>query len=259
MIARTLALTVLTGTISLAAAGTLADSHGGGEASTLASALADPHRLDADRERDARSRPDVTLPLLGLSPGDRVADIFAGGGYYSELIGRVVGEDGEVLLVNNAAYAQFAGKALKARMDRRDVGPITIHTREADNLDLGTNTLDAALIIMSYHDLYHVDADNGWAAIDAADFLGQIATALKPGGRFLIVDHHAEPGSDKAAAQDLHRIDAAFTKRDITSHGFKLVGESDVLRNPDDDYSVNVFDPSVRGNTDRFVLVFEKT
>ena len=114
------------------------------------------------------------LALLALEPGDRVADIFAGGGYYSELIATVVGDDGEVLLLNNAAYKAFASKGLAARTEGRDIGSVTIYDREAENLDLGENSLDAALIIMSYHDLYHVDEKNGWRAIDAEDFLGQI-------------------------------------------------------------------------------------
>ncbi|MEE4110007.1 MAG: methyltransferase domain-containing protein [Halieaceae bacterium] len=221
--------------------------------------LAKPGRLPADVARDARSRPDVTLPMLNLKAGDRVADIFAGGGYYSELLAAIVGAAGEVLLVNNAAYMEFAGQAIAARKRGRDIGPVTIHTREAADLDLGENTLDAALIIMSYHDLYHVNEAEGWSEIDADDFLSQIATALKPGGRFLVVDHYAEPGSGSSAAQDLHRIDPEFAKRDIQQHGFRLVGESDVLRNPEDDHSVTVFDESVRGRTDRFILVFEKT
>jgi predicted methyltransferase len=227
-------------------------------AASVEDAINKSGRLDADVTRDARSRPDVTLPLLALEPGDRVADIFAGAGYYSELIATVVGDGGEVLLVNNAAYKQFASKGLAARTEGRDIGSVTIHDREAENLDLGENTLDAALIIMSYHDLYHVDEKNGWRAIDTADFLGQIHRALKPGGRFLIVDHYAAPGSGSAAAQDLHRIDVEFARADISSRGFRLAGSSDALRNPDDDHAIMVFDPAVRGKTDRFILVFEK-
>ena len=228
-------------------------------ADRVAEAIAKPGRLAGDIERDARSRPDLVLPWLELEPGDRVADIWAGGGYYSELIASVVGDEGEVLLVNNAAYAAFAKKSLDERLGNREVAAITLHTREAADLELGTGTLDAALIVMSYHDTYHVDEKNGWSAIDAGDFLGQIYRALKPGGRFLVVDHHAAPGSGKSAAQDLHRIELAFAKQDIGSHGFRLVAESDVLRNPEDDYSIMVFDPEVRGKTDRFILVFEKS
>jgi predicted methyltransferase len=226
-------------------------------ASPVDDAINKEGRLEADITRDARSHPEVTLSLLGLEDGDRVADIFAGGGYYSELIANVVGSDGEVLMVNNAAYNQFSAKSLARRTDGRSMGNVTIHDAEAEDLMLGENTLDAALIVMSYHDLYHVDEKGGWRAIDPDNFLGQISTALKPGGRFLIVDHYASPGSGSSAAQDLHRVDVEFAKQDISSHGFSLVDSSDALRSPDD-YSVMVFDPAVRGKTDRFILVFEK-
>lgn len=227
-------------------------------ADPVAEAINKPGRLASDLERDARSRPDITLRLLQLSPGDRVADIWAGGGYYSELIASIVGEEGEVLLVNNLAYSQFAGKALAQRQAGRDMGSVTVHTREAEDLELGEGSLDAALIILSYHDLYHVDEASGWHAIDASDFLGQIHAALKPGGRFLVVDHCAEPGSGNSSAQEIHRIDLEFARSDITGKGFKLVAESDALRNSADDRSIMVFDPEVRGKTDRFLLVFKK-
>jgi predicted methyltransferase len=228
------------------------------QGASVQEAMNQPGRLAADLQRDARSRPDAVIPLLQLQSGDRVADIWAGGGYYSELLGRIVGAQGQVLLVNNAAYKQFASKALAQRTQGRKLPGVIIHDREAEDLDLGENQLDAALIVMSYHDIYHVDEKNGWRAIDPGNFLGQIYTALKPGGRFLIIDHAASPGSGKRDAQELHRIDPEFATADILSHGFILAGSSDALRNPDDDYSLMVFDPAVRGRTDRFILVFTK-
>ncbi len=217
-----------------------------------------PGRSEADIARDTRSRPDVVVPLLDLKAGDRVADIFAGGGYYSDILAGVVGSDGEVLLQNNRAYRNFASKALTDRFEGRNPENVTFLISEADDLKLGQSNLDAALIIMSYHDLYHQDPENGWAAINASRFLEQIYTALKPGGRFLIVDHMAEEMSGNSAAQELHRIDIDFAKQDITSHGFELTSVSEVLRNPDDDRSLMVFDPKVRGKTDRFILLFSR-
>ena len=226
------------------------------EAATMAEVLADPERLEADRERDKRDHPEVVLELLQVGPGDRVADIFAGAGYYSELLGRLVAPDGQVLMHNNQAYIQFVGDALVKRFQKRDLPVITRHDREVEDLDLGESSLDAAMIIMSYHDIYHVD--KGWPRMDVPDFMGQIVKALKPGGRFLLVDHAAAPGSEISTAQDLHRIDEAFVKRDVEGYGLKLVAGSDVLRNPQDDHSLHVFDPAIRGRTDRFILVFEK-
>lgn len=147
-------------------------------------------------------------------------------------------------------------EALAARLEQRDVPGVTLYEREVDQLDLGEGTLDAALIIMSYHDLYFID--NDWPTIDAADFMGQIVTALKPGGRLLIVDHSAAPGSGTSAAQTLHRIEEAVAREQIEGFGLDYVTGSDVLRNAEDDLTLNVFDETIAGKTDRFVLVFEK-
>ena len=226
------------------------------QAETVAGALANPARLTADIARDERSRPAAVLALLNIKPGDRVADIFAGGGYYSEIIGQVVTPGGEVLMHNNQAYISFVGEALTKRFEGRELVGVQRHDREVDKLDLGEGSLDAAMIIMSYHDLYHTT--DGWPAIDRADFMGQIVRALKPGGRFLIVDHNAAVGTGKDSAQELHRIEESFARQDVESYGLKYAGKSDALRNSADDYTVIVFDPKVRGKTDRFVLVFEK-
>lgn len=81
---------------------------------------------------------------------------------------------------------------------------------------------------------------------------------MKPGGVLAVVDHSATAGTGKAAAQDLHRIDEVFAKRDIESAGFVFGVESNVLRNPDDGRSMLVFDDRIRRKTDRFVYRFIK-
>ena len=224
-------------------------------ADPIARALAAGDRLPADLERDLRDHPEVILAMLNLQPGARVADIFAGGGYYSELIARVVAP-GEVLLVNNPPYQQFAAPGLEARFGEREVPGVTQSVRDPGDLGLGDGVLDAALIVMSWHDLYYGAED--WPQIDREDFLGQIVTALKPGGHFLIVDHSAVSGADLTVTETLHRIDERVAREDIVAGGLEYVGSSEVLRNPDDDRSIMVFDPAIRGKTDRFVLLFRK-
>lgn len=226
------------------------------QAATLEEALAAPDRLPQDLERDQRDQPGAIIPLLAVGPGDRVADIFGGAGYYSELLGRLVGPDGEVLLHNNQAYRNYAAKGLTARFDSRSVANVVRHDREPDDLDLGEGTLDAAFIILSYHDLYY--GEEGWPMIDRPAFMGQIVRALKSGGRFLIVDHQAAAGAGSTVTQRLHRIEASTARRDIEASGLVYQGGSEVLRNAADDHSLSVFDPAIRGRTDRFVQVYVK-
>jgi len=237
-----------------------ADAGHGTDASRqiIASAIANPARSDADRERDGRDHPGEVLALAGFGPGMTIADVFGGGGYYSEILSSVVGAQGKILLVNNPPYEAFAKKDLAVRLADGRLPNVVSSVVPSDAMALGASTLDGALIVMSYHDLYYADPEQGWPAIDAAQFIGQIATALKPGGTLLIIDHSARDDSGKSAAQSLHRIDEAFAIADFKSHGLALIGSSDVLRNKDDDRSLNVFDPAIRGKTDRFVHVYRK-
>lgn len=224
----------------------------------VAAAIAVVDRTEADRARDARSRPDVTLDLLDIGPGDVVFDVFAGGGYYAELIAHIVGPDGRVYLHNNQSYRNFVQQALSQRMASNQLPQLIQHDREVEDLGMAPNSLDAALIIMSYHDLYFADPANNWPQIDHQHFMQQIHTGLKTGGRFMIVDHHAKPGTQANDAQTLHRIEKSYAIERIEAIGFKLAAESAVLANPNDDKSQSVFAPEIRGKTDRFILVFEK-
>jgi len=221
-------------------------------------ALAAPGRTDADRERDARDRPAEVLALAGFGPGMVIADVFGGGGYYSEILSHVVGPTGRVRLLNNAAYDSFAKKTLEPRLAGGRLANVDYAVVPPEALGLGTATLDGALIVMSYHDLYFADPKDGWPAIDASQFIDQLVTALKPGATLLIVDHQAKPGSGRADTQDLHRIEDTFAIADFRAHGLELVRSTELLRNPADDHSKNVFDAAIRGKTDRFVHVYIK-
>jgi predicted methyltransferase len=227
-------------------------------AGAVAAALAAPGRTDADRERDARDHPAELLGLAGFGPGMTIADVFGGGGYYSEILSHLVGPGGKVLLVNNPPYDNYAKKGLEPRLAGNRLANVAYTVTPPDAMALGTATLDGALIVMSYHDLYVADPKEGWPAIDASQFLDQLCTALKPGANLLIVDHQARPGSGKADTQALHRIEDAFAIADFRSHCFELLLSTDLLRNPADDHSKNVFDPAIRGKTDRWVHVYRR-
>lgn len=215
-------------------------------------------RSPEDVERDARSRPEVVLPLLRLEEGDVVLDVLTGGGYYSELLAGWVGAGGKVLAHNNAAYRKWVGPNVGERFAGGGLPQVELYDRELDDLGLAPDSVDAILMVNSYHDLYFVDAKNDWPEVDAAAVMHQIVHALAPGGRLVVVDHAAAAGRGKEDAQALHRIERAFAQEDWSSHGLTLVDESDALVGGQDDATISVFDPSVRGKTDRFVLVFEK-
>ncbi len=229
-----------------------------GVTDSVAAAIANPERPADQRERDARSKPEVVLPLLALESGDTAADIMGGGGYYAELIAGVVGKQGKVILHNNTPYAKFVEKQLNERYVAQSRPPITVLKSEVDDLQLGIETLDAALMVMSYHDLYYRAPERGWGDTDVGLFFAQVLAALKPGGRLVIVDHAAAEGTGSSAAQTIHRIEEAYAREDAVGAGFRFVTRNQALRNPDDDHTKMVFDKEIRGKTDRFILVFEK-
>ena len=187
-------------------------------------------RLAQDLSRDSRSRPEKVIPLLRLESGDRVADIFGGGGYYSELLASIVGHQGEVILHNNDGFEAWGINALNDRFaQNRAPGNITRHTRSGINLDLENENLDGVLLVMAFHDLYVIPKRyNGkkYVAVgkpaNTEHFLKQIFSALKPGGRFVVVDHSADASMDLETLTDLHRIEESFARQEIESVGFKF-------------------------------------
>jgi predicted methyltransferase len=222
-------------------------------------AIASPDRPKADLEQDARRKPAEILGFLGVGPGMRVADMFSAGGYYTELLARTVGVKGQVIAYNNPPYAKFAEKGIAARYEGDRLPNVRQVTADIEKLDLAPASLDAAMFIMSYHDLYWRPTDGSWPPTDPALLLQKLYAALKPGAVVLVEDHVANAGGDTSGTVDkLHRIDPAVVKRDFEKAGFVFDAESKVLAHPDDDHTKLVFDETIRGKTDQFVFRFRK-
>ncbi len=239
--------------LALLLAGTLGAVSPVAVADALDSAIAAPERPAADRERDAGSRPAEVLRFFGIPSGGVAVDLFAGGGYYSEILSRAMGEGSTVYMHNNAAYLGFAGDAANERTARNRLPGVIRYERELDAIDLPDDSVDLVLMVMTYHDLYY--KTDGWD-LDPDAFFNTVHRILKPGGTLAIVDHEALPDSGAAAAQDLHRIDPAFARQDIEGRGFEFAGASDLLANAEDPLTANVFDKSIRGKTAKFIYKF---
>ena len=228
------------------------------DASVYAAALASTTRLDGDYARDANRKPDEVLAFLGVVPGMKVLDLFSGGGYYSEIIANVVGQEGHVDAHTNQAYLGFVGDEFDQRHAEGRLSNVDLLWAENNELSLEAGTYDAIMMVLTFHDLFHVDEENGWAAIDAPQLLGELRSGLKDDGFIGIIDHYAEDGAPPEVGDSLHRIDRALVISMMEMAGFVCDAESDILRNPDDDLSRIVFDPELRGRTDRFILRFRK-
>ena len=225
----------------------------------IEAAVSDPRRSEADRARDETSKPVEVLGFFGVEPGMRVLDLLSGGGYYSEILAYAVGSEGRVVAHTNDIYEKYQGKEISERYRDDRLPNVERLISNDPQLKLGSEAFDMILMVLVYHDVYYISESNPkHPEIDRDRFFAQIHRALKPGGILAIVDHSAESGTGKNAAQELHRIDESFAKADIESAGFVFARESNVLRNPDDDRSMLVFDDRIRRKTDRFVYRFLK-
>jgi len=220
----------------------------------VTAALADAARPEADKARDAARKPGEILALAEVKPGAKVADFIMGGGYFTRVLARAVGPNGKVWAYQPAEFIQFQasyGENLKTASGAYDnVEPLSASLGALDLPD----GLDAVITVQNYHDLHLQPFPTDTAAkVNAAAF-----AALKPGGRYVIIDHDAAAGSGLSAAHTLHRIDIEAVKQEVQAAGFVLDGESGVLANPEDPRTANVFNPAIRGRTSQFMLRFRK-
>lgn len=223
--------------------------------------LAIAGRSENDVKLDAGRKPVEALRWLGIKPGDAALDYMAGGGYYAEIMARAVGPKGKVTAWNPENFvASDAAKAKWGGLTGRT--PNLSHTTSAfDKFDAPPNSYSFALMHLVYHDLYWQSEQFKVPKTDPDAVLKRLYAAMKPGGVVGVVgviDHIGSPGDTRAVVDKTHRIDPAVVKADFARAGFRLAGESPLLRMEVDDYAVSVFDPKLRGKTDRFVFKFVK-
>jgi predicted methyltransferase len=225
----------------------------------VAESLASPGRLEQDRPRDPLRRPDLVLSFFEIEPGMTVLDLFSGSGYYTEILSDVVGEDGKVVAHNNQAYLDYAKDALADRFAEGRLANVEQIKAEANDLQLPASTFDAALAVLTWHDFYFLDEENGWPAIDVPSVIDTLCTALKPGAVLGVIDHVAASGSDpRETGQNLHRLDPDRIKSDLEGSCFRFESEISALRNPDDDHAKPMYADGVKGRTDRVVFKFRR-
>ena len=217
-------------------------------------------RLPGDMDEDSWRKPSEVLIFLQVRPGMKVVDYLAAGGYYSELLSRVVGPNGQVIAYNNPEYLKFSGEKPKQRYGNDRLPNVVQLTTPPEEAPFEPNTLDAALFVMSYHDLHWKAKDGSWPNTDPAQALAKLVPALKPGATVVVLDHVAVAGADPAVSVDaLHRIDPAIIKRDFEAAGLTFDTESKAFASAEDDHTKPVFDPAVRHKTDQVMYRFRKS
>ena len=244
----------------------------------ISAAVADSRRPDTDRERDADRKPAEVIAFAGMKPGDKVADLLPGRGYFTRIFCGVTGDSGHVyaISVSRSPPAEPSPAAEPPDPSCTNVTASTLQNvrRPAPELwsasdDPGSvyeywsftpaaelfaapEPLDLIWTSENYHDLHNkrFGSPNMFAVNSA------LLKALKPGGILIVEDHAAAKGAGIRDTETLHRIELAQVKKEVTSAGFVFVAESKVLRNKTDPHTAKAHE--MHDKTDRFLLKFRK-
>lgn len=221
----------------------------------IAAAAANPARA-ADARLDARRKGPELLAFAEVKAGQKVYDLIPGAGYFTRLFSLAVGPSGKVYSVWPEEYDKVSHPDSDVLRKQASTAPFTnvkVMVQPAKAFS-APEPLDLVFTSQNYHDY----PDKFMGSLDPAVLNTAVYKALKPGGLFVIVDHRGRPGTGMKETETLHRIDVAAVKAQAAKAGFKFEGESPLLANPKDPLSVAVFDKSIRGHTDQFVLKFRK-
>lgn len=207
-------------------------------------------RPQADIDRDAMRKPKETIAFAGVKPGMTVAELGPGGGYYTRMLSAAVGPRGKVYMMLATNQAARPGALDNAKALATVLGNVELVVTDYPAIKI-PGPVDMVWTTENYHD-YHNGATANIATLNKA-----VYDALKPGGIYYVEDHAAADGAGLAATSKVHRMDEAVAKTELTAAGFKLDGESQILRNPKDDKAAS---NSEAGHfaSDRFMLRMKK-
>jgi predicted methyltransferase len=217
----------------------------------IKAAIADPARPATDTQRDGDRKPAETLAFAGVKPGDQVVELAPGKGYYTRLLSAVVGPKGKLIAVGSQPKPDAPPAPVLAIAADPHYANVTVSLQKIAEIKLPPDS-DVVWTTQNYHDFHNI-AGGQQDNINKAAY-----AALKPGGIYFVLDHAAEPGSAARDTNTLHRIDEETVKQEVTAAGFKVVGESNILRNKADPHTAKVFEPPIQGHTDQFILKFRK-
>jgi predicted methyltransferase len=214
-------------------------------AARVQNVIESPIRTDQDRRMDAARHPAEFLPFTTVKPGMQVLDVAAGGGYTSQLMALAVGPTGMVW-----AQREQPGAALTKRLgDQPQANLVLVLRPFEDPVPEQAGKLDLITLVLNYHDISYLP-------VDRAKMNQRLFAALKPGGKFVVIDHSAKAGADISSGKTLHRIDQAIVVAEVRKAGFVLEAESDFLRDAADTREVSSGDSKIP--TDKFALRFVK-
>jgi predicted methyltransferase len=225
----------------------------------VSAAVADTAARTSDNVKlDESRKPAELLRFFGLRQDMQVLDMFGANKYWSEIMAPAIGPKGHITVWQPTQFLPDKRKAEFNEFAAKHPN-VTLISSPFEAPNLPKNKFDFAIINLDYHDVYWVNPERKVVKMDPNAWLRTLNAAMKRGGTVGVVDHVANPNKDARATVDkLHRIDPNVIRADFRRAGFQLVASSNMLRNPADDHTLLVFDPKIRGKTDRVVYKFRK-
>ncbi|NQZ26644.1 MAG: class I SAM-dependent methyltransferase [Colwellia sp.] len=212
---------------------------------SIKQAMSSDIRTDREKARDSNRKPVETLQFFGIKDDMRVLELVPGGGWYTKLLAPALRDKGQF-------YLSLGTKGLKESLLKQNpfdkVKLVGSEGYEFENLNFNVNDLDAVLTFRNYHNF----DENERVSVNKAAY-----KALKPGGIYGVVDHtrrHMQKKNDENG----RRFDPVLAIKEIQQAGFVLVDYSNLHYKSDDELRFEVGRKTVRGNSDRFTLLFKK-
>jgi len=217
-------------------------------ADNIRDALDSEYRSADDRLRDGPEKTEAILRASGIARGMRIVDLSAGDGYFAQVLALAVRRFGKVWGNNDPASIDPAtAEAWKKRLHGAggaDVAELALPL--GSPLPPYVTGIDIVFARGTSHDAAR-------RSIDRTAVHRSVLAALSPRGRYVVVDARASGEDARSAA--LCRADVKTVRKEIEDAGFRLVSESDALRNRSDSTSKSACADAA---ADRFLLVFEK-
>lgn len=184
---------------------------------------APPTGQDDTKVRDAWQRPEEVMNALQIGSGSVVADIGAGGGYFTFHLAERVGPKGKVYAED---IQEDEVKKVRARAEKEGLTQIEAVLGDRKDPKLPSERFDAILVVNAYHEMREYDA-----------MLGAMLRALKPGGLLGIIDATTKAGEPREKYFVRHRIPEDLVREDTARNGFSFVRQDPGFKPPDDDRS----------------------
>ncbi len=211
-------------------------------------------------KRDIYRHPKETLTFFGIKPNMTVVELNPGGGWYTEILANYIHYPGTLITAQGDYYMEKFKKKIDSSSMYGRVEIVSLNSIFAKE-----NSVDAVITFRNLHN---------WLGPQIESIFSNSFKVLKPGGKFGVVEHRANPGTDLETMKKSGYVTEDHAIQVALKHGFKLLAKSEINANPKDtkDHPKGVWTlpPRLRledldkqryieiGESDRMTLLFIK-